>query len=366
MAFIDIINQYQNFDFKNYLQGIDDYHVEKSLYKEKKTDRDFLNLLSDAAVPYMEEMAGEARKLTLNNFGRAIQLYVPLYIANYCSNECAYCGFSRKNRIGRSVLSPEEIEQNAVEIVKTGMKHILLLTGEAPELTPLSYLVDAVKILRRYFASVSIEIFPMETDDYQTLKAAGVDGLTVYQEVYDRQIYDQVHLSGKKKDYIYRLDTPERGAAAGFRAINIGTLFGLGDPLMEAFFAGLHAEYLQNKYPEAEISLSLPRLNEAEGSFQAIHPLSDKKFVQFILAYRLFLPRAGIAISTRERADFRDHLVPLGITKMSAGSVTSVGGYTAGGTPQFEVSDNRNAADIAKMIEAQGYEPVYKDWDLAL
>ena len=258
-----------------------------------------------------------------------------------------------------------EIEENAAIISKTGIKHLLILTGESRKFTPISYMKEAVETLKKYFSSISIEVYPLETKEYRELKEAGVDGLTIYQEVYNRTIYGQVHLSGKKKDYNYRLGTPERGGEAGLRSINIGALFGLGDPLSEAFFTGLHAKFLQDNYQGSEISVSFPRINSAEGDFKSIIPLSDREMVRVMLACRLFLPKAGIVLSTRENASFRDNLLPLGVTRMSAGSITSVGGYSENGnTPQFEVSDTRSVIEIRRQIESKGYEPVFKDWEM--
>jgi 2-iminoacetate synthase len=244
------------------------------------------------------------------------------------------------------------------------MKHILILTGESRKDTPPEYIADAVRLLRKYFPSVSIEVYPMETDEYRMLKVAGVDGLTIYQETYDRAVYSVVHPSGKKRDYDYRLDTPARGAEAGFRWVNIGALYGLAEPLKEAFMSAIHAKHLQDKYIDTEISLSLPRMNEAEGGYSAKYILDDRSYVRTILAYRLFLPRAGITLSTRERAEFRDRLIPLGITRISAGSVTKVGGYDiqSADVPQFEVSDCRSVDEVARAIADNGYEPVFQDW----
>lgn len=368
MSFLSVLEKYRDFDFHGYLSGVTGDDVEKSISKEKLSDHDLLNLLSPAASEdrCLEAMAVKARQVTLRHFGKAVLLYIPLYLANYCSNECVYCGFSVKNRLVRSKLTMEEIEANAKKIAATGMKHILVLTGDAPKITPLSYLADAVTVLRRYFSSVSVEVYPMDTESYVELKKAGVDGLTVYQECYDRELYDRVHVSGQKKDYLYRLDAPERGAKAGLRSVNVGTLFGLGECVPEAFFAALHAKYLQDHYPGTEASISLPRMNDAEGGFKAIHPLGDREFAQYIMAYRLFLPSSGITLSTRERAGFREKMIPLGVTKFSAGSDTSVGGYIKEKqeTPQFEVSDGRSVEEIKKVVSAMGYDPVFKDWDI--
>jgi 2-iminoacetate synthase len=365
MSFLEVMDEWSDFDFGAYLANIGEKDIIKSIEKEILTEFDFINLLSDMALPHLEVMAVKSKYITLQYFGRTIQLYIPLYLSNYCNNACAYCGFNLRNNIKRSRLTIEEIEENAVAIAATGLQHILILTGESREMTPLPYMTGAVKLLKKYFASVSVEIYPMNIPDYKELIEAGADGLTIYQEVYDRKLYDRVHISGPKKNYEYRLGAPERGAEALFRSITIGPLYGLGDPVREAFFCGLHAKYLFMNYPASEINLSLPRLNEAEGHFNAINPLSDKKFVQFITAFRIFLPRTGITVSTREAADLRNNLIGLGITKMSAGSRTCVGGYSgsiAGSVPQFEILDHRSVEEIARIISSRGYDPVFKDW----
>ena len=330
------------------------------------TSRDFLTLLSEKAAEYLEPMAQKAQQLTVQYFGRTIQLFIPLYISNYCSNECIYCGFNLKNSIKRRKLSIKEIEVEAQAIAQTGVQHLLLLTGEAQQVTPVSYLVEAVECLKRYFASVSIEIYPMETEEYLTLKNAGVDGLTLFQEVYDQNIYKTVHLAGRKSDYLYRLNSPERGAQAGFRNVNLGSLLGLAEPRSEVFFTGLHGRYLEDTYPQTEVAFSLPRFNPAEGDFSPSFYVDDKTFVQFLCAFRLFLPRAGITVSTRESASFRDNLIGLGVTRFSAGSCTGVGGYAShdsSETPQFEITDQRSVEEVSGAVVAHGYQPVYKDWD---
>ena len=290
-----------------------------------------------------------------------------LYISNFCNSECIYCGFNRRHAIKRRKLTLEEIDAEARRIAATGMRHILVLTGEAPKLTPLSYLTAAVEILKSHFASISIEMHPMRTAEYAQLKKAGVDGLTVYQEVYDREVYAQVHLAGEKTDYRFRLDAPARGAEAGFRWVNVGALLGLADPRREAFFTGLHAHYLARRYLETEISISMPRINPAEGGFHPPFPVDERTFVQFLTAFRLFLPRAGIPISSRERSSFRDHLMHLGATRLSAGSRTDVGGYShaeSDGCKQFDISDERSVPEMVAAIEGAGLQPVDKDWEL--
>ncbi len=364
MSFLNKLNKYKSFDFKNYFDNVDDEMVLSSIEKKELNQFDFLNLLSPKAKSHLEKMAQKAHEITVANFGYTISLYLPIYVSNYCSSDCLYCGFSKKNKIHRKKLTLKEVEIEAAEIAKTGIKHILFLTGESRKITPLEYLCDVTKILKKYFSLVAIEVFPMSEEDYKILFKAGVDGLTVYQEVYDKSLYHSVHVSGEKTNYEYRLDTPERGAKAGFRNINIGALFGIGDIQKEAFFSGLHASYLSNKYLECELGLSIPRINDAEGGFKPNSILDDISFVQIMCAYRLFLPRAEINISTRENAQFRENLLRICATKFSAGSKTEVGGYTKAKTePQFEISDTRESDEVIKRIQELGYEPVYKNWE---
>jgi 2-iminoacetate synthase len=367
VSFFTLLEQYQDFDFQRFFGGITTEHVDRALNTVQPTELDFLALLSPAGALRLEEMARRAHELTVQFFGRTIQMFIPIYISNYCSNHCVYCGFHSGNNIPRRKLSMAEIESEARAIAETGMRHVLVLTGESPAHTPFTYLEEAIRLLKRYFASVSVEIFPLEEVEYRALQEAGADGLTLYQEVYDQRLYQQVHLAGRKRDYRFRLDGPERGARAGLRAVNIGPLLGLGEPRTEVFFAGLHANYLTRKYLQTEIGLSLPRMNPAEGEFTSLVPVDDRIFVQFMLALRCYLPRAGLTISTRERADFRDRLIPLGVTRFSAGSSTGVGGYGATAeesVPQFEITDERSVEQVAAAVTAAGYQPIYKDWDL--
>jgi 2-iminoacetate synthase len=363
MSFADKLLKYQEFPFASYLAGVTGADIERTLAKEALVERDFLNLLSEQAVPYLERMAQKAHQLTVQNFGRVILLYTPLYLANYCVNQCAYCGFNVTNRITRKKLTLEEVEKEARAIAQTGLRHILILTGESRHHTPVSYIEDCVRVLKNYFDSISIEIYPLTEEEYGQLVAAGVDGLTLYQEVYDPITYDEIHLAGPKKDYRFRLDAPDRACRARMRAVNIGALLGLQDWRKEAFFTGLHAAYLQDKYLDTEISVSLPRLRPHVGNFAPRSVVSDRDLVQILLALRLFLPRAGITISTRERAEFRDNLLPLGVTKMSAGSCTSVGGHLEEATEgQFDIADQRSVREMHAMLVSRGYQPLYKDW----
>lgn len=367
MSFIELVQDWTSFDFEDYFGSVTPQDVRQSLSRDNLKANDLLNLLSPTARQFLEPMAQKARAMTLQYFGRTIGLYAPLYISDYCANQCTYCGFNAHTEFNRSKLTLEQIEQEAAAIAGTGIRHILVLTGEAPAKTPMSYLTDGMAILKKYFSSIALEMFPMDEEDYRAMIAAGADSLTVYQEVYDRTIYSQVHPGGRKADYVWRLQTPERGARAGFRAVNIGALFGLGEPKTEAFMAGLHAKYLEQAFPDVEVSLSLPRMTKAEGGIAPKHLLTDMDFVQVMLAWRLFMPRLGITISTRESAQFRDRLVHLGATRYSAGSRTDVGGYAQeidDSTVQFEVTDTRSVNEITQMIRQSGYQPVFKDWEI--
>ncbi len=369
MSFYSIIEQYRDFDFPRFFAGVTGEMVERSLIGERLSPTDFLVLLSPKAGEYLEAMAQKAQRLTVQYFGRTIQLFIPLYLSNHCANQCAYCGFNRQNAIHRRKLSLTEIEAEALAIARTGMQHVLFLTGESPIHTPMDYLTRAAACLKDHFASVAIEIFPLDTADYRRLREAGVDGMTLFQETYNEDVYARVHLAGRKTDYRYRLDAPERGAGAGLRMVNIGALLGLSEPRRDVFFTGLHGRYLEDTYLDTEVSISLPRFNEAAGRFQPDYLVDDLSFVQFMTALRLFSPRAGITISTRENARFRDRLLHLGATRCSAGSSTGVGGYTESAvaqSPQFEITDNRTVDEVVAAIVAHGYQPVFKDWDMII
>ncbi|MDR2549088.1 MAG: 2-iminoacetate synthase ThiH [Desulfobulbus sp.] len=367
MSFFATVDHYRELDSDRFLAQVTDADVERVLGKDKPGAMDFLTLLSHRAAGHLEAMARRAHQLTVQHFGRTIQMFIPLYISNHCTNHCAYCGFNHNNPILRRKLSLEEIETEARAIAATGMQHILFLTGEAPRFTPMQYLEEAARLLKRHFASVAIEVYPLEVEEYRRLRQAGVDGMTLFQETYDQAVYKRVHPAGRKRDYHWRLNAPERAAKGGMRAVNIGPLLGLAEPRREMFFTGLHARYLENSYLETEVAISLPRFNAAEGNFLPDFRVDDKTFVQFLTALRIFLPRAGLTISTRESATFRDRILPLGATRYSAGSSTGVGGYTeirVEQTPQFEITDDRSVDEVAAAIVARGYQPVYKDWDL--
>jgi 2-iminoacetate synthase len=364
MSFYDCYTEHKNMDFEAFFKQIKDEDILGILNKDKISKQDFLALLSPTAESHMEKIAQKAHELSLQHFGKTILLFTPLYISNYCVNKCAYCGYNVENKIKRRTLTMQEIEEEAKAIASTGLKHILVLTGESSTEAPVSYIVDAVKVLKKYFDSISIEIYPLTTEEYIKVVEAGVDGLTVFQETYDESIYDKVHIKGPKKDYKFRLDAPERACIAKIRSVNIGALLGLDDWREEAFYCALHANYLQNKYAEMEVSVSMPRIRPHVGSFNDVCFVEDKNLLQIILAFRIFLPYVGITLSTRETQRFRDNLIPLGITKMSAGVSTEVGGHSSSnsGESQFEISDNRTVEEVKQAILAKNYQPIFKDW----
>lgn len=364
MSFYDIYKSRGQFDFDGFFKNVKDKDISRALAKETLDEKDFLALLSEKAHEYIEALAQKSHEVILKNFGKVIYLYAPLYLGNFCDNECVYCGFKRGSGISRKKLDFKEVEKEAKIISETGIRHILILTGESQSKTPFSYIKECVNILKKYFTSISIEVYPMKREEYAELISAGVDGITIYQETYDETLYKDVHPKGPKRDYLYRLDTPERACMAGMRSISIGALLGLSDFRKETFFSGIHAAYLQNKYPGIEISVSLPRIQPQVGGFSPKSKVEDVDIVLMMLALRLFLPRAGINISTRERRDFRKNLIGLGATRMSAGSRTEVGGYLSSGESegQFSIADKSSVKEVKKMICAKGYQPVMKDW----
>jgi len=364
MNFYEIYKELNKIDFDKYINATTSTDIVRAISKEKLDYRDFIALLSPAAKVHLEDMAQKAHKITLQHFGRTVLLYTPVYLSNYCSNYCAYCSFSAKNKIRRRQLSFKQVEEEAKEVFKTGLRHVLLLTGESRDRTPLDYIAECVRIFKKYFSSVAVEIYPLDVDEYKTLISAGVDSLTIYQEIYNEEIYDKLHISGPKKDYRYRMDAPERACRAKMFSVNIGALLGLWEWRSEVFFVGMHASYLQDKYLDTVISVSVPRIRPNLSGFKPCCEVSDSDLVQIILALRIFMPRVGITLSTREHADLRDNLIRLGVTKMSAGVNTEVGGRTLDEktAAQFEISDKRSVAEITRMLKISGYQPVFKDW----
>ncbi|MCG8532915.1 MAG: 2-iminoacetate synthase ThiH [Desulfovibrionales bacterium] len=366
MSFAEILAKYDSFDCKAYLDGVTPQEVERILAKDSITGHDFLALLSPAAATLLEPMAQKAHNITVRHFGRTIQMFTPLYLANFCTNQCVYCGFNTANHIPRMQLSLEEVRAEAEAISASGLKHILILTGDAPVKSSVAYIGDCCEVLREYFSSISIEVYAMTEAEYAELITHGVDGLTIYQETYNKELYATLHPKGPKRDYTFRLEAPVRGCRAGMRNVNVGALLGLEEVWQrDAFFTGLHAQYLQREYPATDIAISLPRMRPHVGSYEPASIVSDRDLVQLTLALRIFLPKVGITLSTREAAELRDNMMPLGVTKMSAGVSTSVGGHTQDdtGTAQFDISDPRSVAEMCAAIEANGFQPVFKDWE---
>jgi 2-iminoacetate synthase len=341
--------------------------VEFALDARKMTLKDLICLLSPAAEPYLEIMAQLSHRITVQRFGRIIQMYAPLYLSSECTNSCVYCGFNRYNDIERVTLSMDEVISEAQILHDQGFRHLLLVSGESPDKVSLEYLAEIANRLSFLFSSLSVEVYPMDAKSYATLVASGVDGLTIYQETYNPVRYKEMHPAGPKRDYTWRIDTPDRGGQAGFRRINIGALLGLSSWRVEAIYLALHAEYLSKVYWKSHVSVSFPRLRPAPGGYEPEFPVNDTHMVQLMCALRLWMPEAGLVMSTREPAELRDHMIPLGVTQMSAGSKTTPGGYTIhmDHEGQFEVSDQRSPEEVAHKIASSGYEAVWKDWDRA-
>ncbi|MDR1122445.1 MAG: 2-iminoacetate synthase ThiH [Endomicrobium sp.] len=371
MSFYNEIQKYKNFDFKTFTDKILDNEVLNIINNKNLSDlseQDFLVLLSPKALNHIERIAKKSNKITVNNFGKSILLYAPLYVSNFCINNCLYCGFSTNNNIKRKTLNFKEIEKNCKIINGYGICHILLVCAESRIKTSLEYLKKSIEILKKYFNAVDLEIYPLEENEYREFFNAGVSGLTVYQESYDENLYKSLHTKGTKTDYKYRLETCERAGKANYRNLNVGALLGLKDFISEVFFAGIHAQYLKKKFPHAEIGISFPRLRPAEGGFQPKTTITDIQLVQAICAVRIFINRINITISTRESSKLRNNIIPLGITKMSAGSSTEVGGYIKRikqdevlSKGQFIINDIASVASVKDMIYKAGYQPVMKD-----
>lgn len=331
------------------------------------TPEDFLALISPAAEPFLEEMATKAFQLTRKRFGNTIQMYIPMYLSNECQNICTYCGFRYDNELPRIKLSDEQIIGEAEIIKQWGYDQVLLVTGEANKTVGVDYIAHAVKLLKEYFSNISVEVQPLDQDDYETLIDAGVYAVLVYQETYHQANYKIYHPKGKKSNFIYRLETPDRLGLAGVHKIGLGVLLGLEDWRVDSLFTALHVDYLQKKYWKTKYSISFPRLRPAVGMQNPNHPVSNKQLVQLICAYRLFNEDLELSISTREEAHFRDNLFRLGITSTSAGSKTNPGGYANNDAlEQFEIDDARTPFEVADAIRKVGLEPVWKDWESVL
>ncbi|HZQ78165.1 MAG TPA: 2-iminoacetate synthase ThiH [Acidimicrobiia bacterium] len=342
--------------------------VDRALGRERRDLFDFAALLSDrAAEPdRLEAMAAAARRTTLRRFGRTMHLFAPLYLSNECVSVCTYCGFSAGNDIARRTLSPDEVAAEGRALAERGFRHVLLVAGEHARIVSKAYLRDCVAAVAPIVPQVSLEVQVWDTATYRGLVAAGADGLVVYQETYDRATYADVHRLGKKRNYDWRLAAPDRGAEAGMRRLGIGALFGLHDDWQsEALAVAAHARALLRRWWRAEVTVALPRLRPCAGvPGPPPGTLDDRRFVQLLCALRLLLPDVGIVLSTRESAAFRDAVVPLGITQLSAGSHTEPGGYSgpSDAEPQFAVADERSPSEVAAVLRRAGYDPVWKDW----
>lgn len=370
----------------SFVQTVDNLALKKSELIGR-----FEHLVAPKSDQELEAMAQASRLLTLQNFGRTMRLFAPLYLSNECINNCRYCGFSRDNPILRVTLDVDEVVAEARHLASQGFRQILLVAGEHPKFVSGDYLAECVRALASDFSSISIEVGPMETEDYLPIVGAGAEGLVVYQETYNRGVYAEMHTAGPKRDFNFRLDCIERGYAAGFRRLGIGALIGLSPWRDEAIALAAHLEHLFRQCWQAQITASLPRLRPAAGGFRPLFSMTDRELAQLVCALRITFPQLGVVLSTRERAALRDSLALIGVTMMSAGSHTEPGGYTRQGrehlhrtvrgrilapeyqdgqdqlaTGQFEISDERSPSEIAAVLRRRGLEPVWKDWDQAL
>ncbi len=365
MAFAEVLNRFADMDIVGVMERVTDTDVRRALANRVPSVEDYLALLSPAAAGLLEPMAQQAQQLTLQHFGRTIHLFTPLYLSNYCTNQCVYCGFNTCNGIRRAKLDDAQIRREGEAIAATGLKNLLLLTGEAPKKASVEYIGNAARLLRDLFPSIGVEIFALTEEEYAHLVACGVDSFTLFQETYNPALYADLHPGGPKRDFAFRLDAPERACKAGMRVVNIGALLGLDEWRRDAFFTGLHIAYLQRTYPQTDFAISIPRMRPHAGAFQPTSVVSDRELVQIMLAQRIFLPRCGLTLSTREPAELRDHLIPLGVTRMSAGVCTAVGGHADADETegQFEISDPRSVDEMCAVIRSKGYQPVFKDWE---
>ncbi len=371
MSFRDILDAWPRERLEALYGEVTPARVEAALERRDRRIEDLAALLSPVARPYLEPMAHEAQRLTRWHFGRTIGMYAPIYISNLCAADCVYCGFAVRSgsRERRVTLKPDEIRRECAALAAKGFDNVLLLTGEAPRAVKPRHIADAVAIAREYFSGVSVEIYALDETDYRLLCDHGLEGVTLYMETFDRETYRQVHLLGQKANYDYRLDALERAGRAGVRRLGMGVLLGLFNWRIDVLWLALHARHLQKHCWQSALSVSFPRLRHVPERFTVRDLVRDADLVQIVLALRLFLPEAGFNLSTREAPVFRDRLIPLGITAMSAESSTRPGGYATRGEEtleQFEIEDGRVTEEVAAAIRAAGYDPVWKDFDHAL
>ncbi len=365
MTFLDVLQQTDLSALRRSLDAIGPREVQAALASPAARLEDFLALISPAAADFLEPMARRAQAVTVQRFGRCIQMYAPLYVSNWCINGCLYCGFHGESGQTRTALSDEQVLAEGRYLHDVGFRHLLLVSGEAPRKYPLERLGRAIELLSPLFSSVSIEVQALTEPQYAQVARAGAEGVTMFQETYDRALYTRVHPRGPKSDYANRLEAPERAARAGFRRLSLGALLGLSDFRVEAIALALHADHLLRTHWRTQVSINVPRLRNAPAELGVPAPVSDRDLVQMLLALRIHLPDVGLVMSTREPPALRDRLIPLGITQMSAGSKTDPGGYRqqVHATEQFAVEDGRSVAEVAAAIRRAGYDPVWKDWD---
>lgn len=366
MSFYDLFKSHDWETEKRSIYAKTKADVEHALAKDRLNLEDFKALISPAAAGYLEVMAQKSRSRTQKRFGNTIQMYVPMYLSNECQNICTYCGFSLDNKMQRTTLNPAEIEAEVKAIKALGYDHLLIVTGEANKTVGVPYFQDALRQLKPHFSHLSMEVQPLDQSDYETLIEEGLNTVLVYQETYHEEEYKTHHPKGKKSNFKYRIETPDRLGRAGIHKIGLGALLGLEDWRVESFFTALHLSYLEKKFWKTKYSISFPRLRPAEGCLQPKVDMNDRHLVQLICAYRLFNEELELSISTRESENFRNHIVKLGITSMSAESKTNPGGYAVypeTSLEQFEICDERSTSEIISMLKSQGIEPVWKDWD---
>lgn len=372
MSFVEQFKQLNWHDISMSIYAKTAQDVEVALSKPKRNLEDFKALISPAAEPYLEQMAQLSYSATRNRFGNTMSLYIPLYLSNLCANACTYCGFSMENRIKRRTLNKQEVEDEVKAIKEMKFDSVLLVTGEHETKVGMNYFREMVPLIKQQFNYLAMEVQPLNQQDYAELKTLGLDAVMVYQETYNPSTYARHHLRGNKMDFDYRLDTPDRLARAGIDKIGIGALIGLDEWRTDCFYVAAHLEYLERTYWQTRYSISFPRLRPCEGdsSNSLLQPksvMTDKQLVQLICAYRLLNPEVELSLSTRESPMFRDNVLPLGITSMSAASKTQPGGYASDEVEleQFEISDERSAASVESIIRAKGFDPVWRDWHSA-
>jgi len=364
MTFYDTIKNFRWEEIRKEIYNKTASDVESSLSRQCLDIEDLKSLISPAAENYLEIMAQKSREATQKRFGKTIQFYIPLYLSNECVNHCIYCGFNHNNKIHRTVLSDDEI-LNEVKIIKEmGFEHLLLVTGESPVYVGVDYIERAIQLVKPYFKQISLEVQPLSTEEYQRLRQSGLYGVYIYQETYNQGRYIHYHPAGMKKNYHWRLGTPERLGKAGVHKIGFGALLGLEDWRVESVYLAHHLRFMEKQYWKSKYSLSFPRIRPHAGDFQPNIIVTDKEFAQMIWAFRLFDNDIEMALSTREEPIFRNNMVSLGITAMSAGSKTEPGGYSQKEElEQFLVNDNRSPKEMLEMIAQNGYEVIWKDWD---